>query len=47
MAIGTSKGIWVGTEGNTGDFRHVLSMDNVTQLSYLHENGILIVLAGN
>ncbi|KAJ2965113.1 hypothetical protein NQZ79_g158 [Umbelopsis isabellina] len=45
IAVGTSKGIWVGTEGNTGDFRHVLSMDNVTQLAFLHDNGILIVLA--
>jgi CNH domain len=46
VAIGTSKGIWIGTEGNAGDYRHVLSLQNVTQLAYLEEQGILIVLAG-
>ncbi|KAI9288028.1 CNH domain-containing protein [Umbelopsis sp. AD052] len=45
VAIGTSKGIWIGTEGNAGDYRHVLSLQNVTQLAFLEEQGILIVLA--
>lgn len=46
IAVGTSKGIWIGTEGNTGDYRHVLSLPNVMQLAFLEDNGILIVLAG-
>ena len=46
VAVGTSKGVWIGTEGNAGDYRHVLSLQNVTQLAFLEEQGILVVLAG-
>jgi hypothetical protein len=46
VAVGTTKGLWIGTEGNTGDYRHVLSLPNITQLAFLEQNGILVVLAG-
>lgn len=46
VAVGTTKGLWIGTEGNTGDYRHVLSLLNITQLAFLEQNGILVVLAG-
>lgn len=45
IAVGSSSGVWIGfrEEGNT--LKRVVELHNVTQCAYLHEHGVLIVLA--
>ncbi|KAA1112660.1 guanine nucleotide exchange factor 10-like protein [Puccinia graminis f. sp. tritici] len=46
IAIGCKDGLWIGKRNNSSSYRKVLPVKNIIQISFLQNEGYMIVLAG-